>query len=92
MEENSAERLVVLLRIKEELGTQPVSVTAETEFSALDVDSLEFVDLCQSLERAFDLTIPDEAIANVNTVGDLCRVVEALRTARPKEISDYVSG
>jgi acyl carrier protein len=42
----------------------------------LGADSLDIVDLVMSLEDAFDLEIPDEAIETMKTVGDIVHFVE----------------
>jgi len=77
--------------IAEELGPQALLVDGETDLMTLDLESLEFLELCHRLEQVFDVVIPDQKIAEVKTVGELCRVVDDLRAARIKEISDYVS-
>ncbi|MDO4566636.1 MAG: acyl carrier protein [Oscillospiraceae bacterium] len=43
----------------------------------LGADSLDVVDLVMSLEEEFDLSIPDEEVANLKQVGDLVRYIEA---------------
>ncbi|MCG8914480.1 acyl carrier protein [Actinokineospora sp. PR83] len=40
-------------------------------FDDLGVDSLSLVDLLFKLERTFDVSIPDEALPGITTVGDL---------------------
>lgn len=53
--------------------------TIEMESLVLDdlgADSLDIVDLVMSLEDAFDLEIPDDAIENMKTVGDVVRFIE----------------
>ena len=42
----------------------------------LGADSLDVVDLVMALEEDFDLEIPDEAVENVKTVGDLVKYIE----------------
>lgn len=50
----------------------------------LAADSLDVLDLVLALESEFDLRVPDEALGNVRTYGDLLRVVAAglVRRAR----------
>ena len=43
----------------------------------LGADSLDLVDLVMSIEEEFDLEIPDEAVENIKTVGDIVKYVEA---------------
>lgn len=42
----------------------------------LGADSLDVVDLVMSLEEEFDIEIPDEAVANIKTVGDIVKYIE----------------
>lgn len=42
----------------------------------LGADSLDVVDLVMSLEEEFDLEIPDEAVENIKTVGDIVKYIE----------------
>lgn len=43
----------------------------------LDADSLDAVELNMALEDEFDISIPDEELANMKTVGDIVKAVEA---------------
>lgn len=42
----------------------------------LGADSLDIVDLVMSLEEEFDIEIPDEAVENIKTVGDIVKYIE----------------
>lgn len=42
----------------------------------LGADSLDVVDLVMSLEEEFDIEIPDEAVQNIKTVGDIVKYIE----------------
>ncbi|MCI5904841.1 MAG: acyl carrier protein [Oscillospiraceae bacterium] len=42
----------------------------------LGADSLDVVDLVMSLEEEFDIEIPDEAVENIKTVGDVVKYIE----------------
>ncbi len=42
----------------------------------LGADSLDVVDLVMSLEEEYDIEIPDEAVANIKTVGDIVKYIE----------------
>ena len=52
-----------------------VSVPFESTFDALGIDSMSLVDLLFTLEREFDVTIPDEALPRLTTIGDLVAFV-----------------
>ncbi len=42
----------------------------------LGADSLDVVDLVMSLEEEFDMEIPDDAVENIKTVGDIVKYIE----------------
>ena len=42
----------------------------------LGADSLDVVDLVMSLEDAFSIEIPDEAMADIKTIGDIVTYIE----------------
>ena len=39
-------------------------------------DSLDVVDLVMAIEEEFDVEIPDEAVENIKTVGDIVSYIE----------------
>ena len=43
----------------------------------LGADSLDVVDLVMSIEEEFDIEVPDEEVANMKTVGDIVKYIEA---------------
>lgn len=43
----------------------------------LNADSLDVVDLVMSIEEEFDIEIPDEAVENIKTVGDIVKYIES---------------
>lgn len=59
------------LDIDEDLITTESSIVDD-----LGADSLDIVDLVMSLEDEFDTEIPDEAIENIKTVGDIVHFIE----------------
>lgn len=42
----------------------------------LGADSLDVVDLVMALEDEFEVEIPDEAVENIKTVGDIVKYIE----------------
>jgi acyl carrier protein len=61
----------------DESGTQ---LPAGATFDALGIDSMSLVDLLFTLEREFDVAIPDEALPRLATVGDLVEFITAEST------------
>ena len=63
--------------IAEQLDVDADTVTVTSNIQDdLGADSLDVVDLVMSLEEEFDMEIPDEAVANIKTVGDIVKYIE----------------
>ena len=63
--------------IAEQLDVDADTVTVTSNIQDdLGADSLDDVDLVMSLEEEFDMEIPDEAVANIKTVGDIVKYIE----------------
>ena len=63
--------------LAEQLDLDPEDITLESNIvDDLGADSLDVVDLVMSLEDEFDQEIPDEAIEEVKTVGDIVHYIE----------------
>jgi acyl carrier protein len=62
----------------EVLSVDGDAVVAEASFADdLDADSLDLVELVMALEDRLDITIPEDELESVATVGDAARLVEA---------------
>lgn len=63
--------------IVDQLDASADDVTAEASIiDDLGADSLDVVDLVMSLEEEFDVEIPDEAVKDIKTVGDIVKYIE----------------
>lgn len=63
--------------IVEQLGVEEDAVTMEANIQEdLGADSLDIVDLITTIEDEFDLSIPDEAVEDIKTVGDIAAYIE----------------
>jgi acyl carrier protein len=60
----------------------PSSVTLESTFDELELDSLDKINLSFAVEEMFSIAIPDESLNSLKTVGDVVRGVERLRAQR----------
>jgi acyl carrier protein len=73
----------ILQAIRDELAAikVPGAETAEPEttFEELDVDSLDLVELVKALEDKFDVTISDDDLKGIASVGDAMKLVEGLQ-------------
>ena len=43
----------------------------------LDIDSLDLVEVAMALEDTFSLTLPEDEMEDIRTVGDIVSVIEA---------------
>ena len=43
----------------------------------LDIDSLDLVEIAMSLEDVFNITLPEDEMENITTVGDVVSIIEA---------------
>ena len=75
------EQVLTLVREKlEEIKVEGAAeATMDTTWEELDVDSLDLVELVQSLEDEYDVRIDDEQLKPVKTVGDAVRLVIAVK-------------
>jgi acyl carrier protein len=64
----------VIETIQSELN---IDATPETSIESLGVDSLELLELIQSIEAATGKQIPDSEFAGIEKVSDIIRVVSA---------------
>ena len=63
--------------IVDQLGVEEDIVTSDASIQDdLGADSLDIVDLIQTIEDEYDLSIPDEAVENIKTVGDIVAYIE----------------
>ena len=63
--------------LAEKLGIPAEEITAESEFSALGLDSLDFAEMLMNVEEEFGVSV--EADASIKTVGALVEKLEALQ-------------
>ena len=60
----------------EVLSVEPDIVTEQARFKEdLDADSLDLVELVMGLEERFDISVPEEDLENVTTVGQAVDLV-----------------
>lgn len=58
--------------IANQLGVDEEEITLDSSFvDDLNADSLDLVELLVALEEEYDISIPDEDISNLQTVGDV---------------------
>ncbi|OYX33086.1 MAG: acyl carrier protein [Caulobacterales bacterium 32-69-10] len=64
----------------QEIVGRPVAVADETDIvNDLGLDSLAIMNFVMALEDEYDISMPLDRMAEVQTVGDLVRTIEELR-------------
>ena len=63
--------------IADQLSVDADEVTMDSNIQDdLGADSLDVVDLITTIEDEFDISIPDEAVEEIKTVGDIANYIE----------------
>ena len=64
--------------LAEQLDIDPAKITMESDImSDFEADSLDIVDMVMTLEDEFGIEVPDDAIENLRTVGDVVNFVDS---------------
>ena len=67
----------------EVLGVEPDAITEEARFKEdLEADSLDLVELVMALEEQLDITVPEEDLEGVETIGQALDLVVGKIAAR----------
>ena len=81
---NQEVRTRISAALQEVVG-RPVAVTDDTDIvNDLGLDSLAVMNFVMALEDEYDISMPLDRMAEVQTVGDLVRTIEDLRGGKPK--------
>lgn len=72
---------MVLEKIKkilsEQFSVSENTITVNTDIAEdLNADSLDVVDIMMSIEDEFELEVPDDALDNIRTVGELVNFIK----------------
>jgi len=63
--------------LSQQLRVEKEKINANTNIASdLGADSLDLVEILMSLEEEFNISIPDEAIPGIVTVGDLVKFID----------------
>ena len=65
----------VVFSALEEFGTEPDVITLDATFEALDVDSLDIVELAQIAKEEFGVEIASADMPQLKTVGDAVELI-----------------
>jgi acyl carrier protein len=61
----------------------PDTITLDTTFEQLNIDSLDKINISFEVEEAFNIAIPDDSLNTLKTVGDVVAGVKQLQSAKP---------
>ena len=75
MDEIAAQCIAIIAKAK---NIPTDTITPETSFEELNIDSLDKINISFEVEEAFNIAIPDDALGSLRTVGDVVRGVERL--------------
>lgn len=83
MTDNNYNEIIELLCDRlSSLTDSEVSITAETNLiSELSIDSIKLLNLIMEIEDAFDISIPINALADVQTVHELASLISKIKSA-----------
>ncbi|ALD66787.1 acyl carrier protein [Spiroplasma cantharicola] len=55
------------------------TITNNTEFKSMGLDSLDLMDMIVTLEDKLNITVSDEDLLNIKKVSDLLEIIEKLK-------------
>jgi acyl carrier protein len=59
----------------EEFGADPADINLDAEFEAIDIDSLDIVELAQIVEDEYGVELKGEDVEGIKTVGQAVELV-----------------
>ena len=80
MSEDLIQRVTRVIATSKRIPLQ--TVTIESDFQQLGIDSMDAVEILFALENEFDIGIPDDEVRNVRNVRQMCEGVERLVAAK----------
>ena len=89
MSEETAKKTVAVVAEFKEVPEEEINL--ETSIEAMELDSLDALNLVFELEEAFDIMIPDDKAFEMKTVGEMVEGIDKLLAAKeagatPEEI------
>ncbi len=64
--------------VAEQLTVKEEIITLESKFEDLGADSLDVVEIALAIEDHYQIEIPDESASDIDTIGDVLRILEPL--------------
>jgi acyl carrier protein len=81
MPDEVAEKVIATLASVKRIPAE--GITLETDLQGLGIDSLDVFTLLFELENAFHISIPDDDVRSIKTVGDIVGGIKKLLAAAP---------
>ncbi len=70
---------IIVDKLSEYLKVDKSKITMDTDIKTdLNADSLTVVELLFAMEQEYDITIPDDVVDGLETVGDLVKYLETV--------------
>lgn len=66
----------IIAYLSEQLDIDAQTLSAETTFESLDLDSLDLVEMLVEMENETGVELPEEDFKQVETIGDLASLIE----------------
>jgi len=80
MSEEQIQRVLKVIATSKRIPLE--TVTIDSDFQQLGIDSMDAVEILFALENEFDVTIPDEEARAVRSIRDMCDGVDRLVAAK----------
>ena len=80
MSEDLIQRVLKVIATSKRIPLE--SVTIDSDFQQLTIDSMDAVEILFALENEFDISIPDDEVRTVRNVRQMCEGVEKLVAAK----------
>ena len=65
--------------IATQIGAEEAELTPEADLEELGADSLDAVELMVAFEEEFGISVPDDDIVALRTVGDIAEYIESMK-------------
>lgn len=85
MSDAVAEKVISTLASVKRIPAEKISL--ETNLQELGIDSLDVFTLLFELENAFKISIPDDDVRSIRTVGDVVEGIKKILAAAPPDAS-----
>ena len=80
MSDELIQRVIKVIATTKRIPVESVSI--DSEFAQLGIDSMDAVEILFALENEFDISIPDDEVRSVRNLRQMCEGVERLLAAK----------